>query len=153
MFQHRTVVVAGSKRRARDLARVFRYSAVRITGGMKKEYREENLQKFEEGKVQVLVISNFSAITAAGLELPLVTNVINLGLSGGMWRYQQTTAALRNRGLATTLLSPEDLRKRHLMIKLRSFLIEMKQNVPGFLLDLYETIFCTSLEVMKSVSK
>ena len=122
MFQHRTVVVAGSKRRARDLARVLRYSAVRITGGMKKEYREENLQK---------------KFTAAGLELPLVTNVINLGLSGGMWRYQQTTAVLRNRGLATTLLSAEDLRKRHLMIKLRSFLIEMKQNVPGFLLDLY----------------
>ena len=130
------MVVAGSKRRARDLARLFRSSAVRITGGIKKEYREDNLERFQEGKVQLLIISNFAAITAIGLEIPRVSNVINLSLAGGMGRYQETTAALGNRGLATTLLSSEDLSKRHLMIKLRTFLMEMKQNVPSFLLGL-----------------
>ena len=130
------MVVAGSKRRARDLARLFRSSAVRITGGIKKEYREDNLERFQEGEVQLLIISNFAAITAIGLEIPRVSNVINLSLAGGMGRYQETTAALGNRGLATTLLSSEDLSKRHLLIKLRSFMIEMKQNVPSFLLGL-----------------
>ena len=108
---------------------------MRITGGLRREYREENLRHFQEGEVQVLIISSFAAITAIGLEIPLVTNIINLSVTGGMWRYRQTIAVLRNRGLATTILSSEDLAKSHLMIKFRTFLMRSKQNIPGLLLE------------------
>ncbi|CAJ0915740.1 unnamed protein product, partial [Mesorhabditis belari] len=116
-----TVVFVETKRGASDLQNYLdrkNYGAVAIHGDLKQFDREQNLERFRSGKVNVMVAT---AVAARGLDIPSVKHCI-LGIG--------RTGRAGNIGLATTFFNDKNTRLANELIKL---MIEANQEIPEFL--------------------
>ena len=138
VFQHRTVVIAGSRKGARALGQLLGSQAAVIVGGTSKQRRSQKLEEFKNGNgMETIVVPNLEAITSLGVEPRSlgITHIVQASLLGGIRDYLGNIDVLGDRGLITTLICPDDLVKLRLMRKIKIHLQEKKQNLPEFLRD------------------
>ena len=136
VFQHRTVVIAGSRKGARALGQLLGSQAAVIVGGTSKQRRSQKLEEFKNGNgMETIVVPNLEAITSLGVEPRSlgITHIVQASLQGGIRDYLGNIEVLGDRGLFTALICPDDLVKWRLMRNIKIHLQEKKQNLPEFL--------------------
>ena len=129
-------MVVGSKRLARILVEALpgRILATLVVGGTSKIRRREKIEDFRNGVQQIIVVSTFHAMSSAGVNpasLP-ITHIVNYTLPRRLSQYKDNVDLLQSKGLLTTFVTGEDMRKRRLMTGLRQHLRNVKQ-LPFFL--------------------
>ncbi len=106
-----TLVFCNTKRRTNTVAHVLRKNGIKaecMNGDMTQHAREQILEKFSRGKIDVLVATD---VAARGLDIEDITHVFNYDLNDDVDSYTHRvgrTARKGKKGTAITLLSGRD---------------------------------------------
>ncbi|XP_044754884.1 ATP-dependent RNA helicase abstrakt [Coccinella septempunctata] len=108
--------------------------AVAIHGGKDQEERSRSVEAFRSGKKDVLVATD---VASKGLDFEDIKHVINYDMPDDIENYVHRigrTGRSGNRGLATTFINKST--EESVLLDLKHLLMEAKQKVPAFLLEL-----------------
>ena len=124
-------MVVGSKRLARILVEALsgQISATLVVGGTSKIRRREKIEDFRNGVQQIIVLSTFNAMSSAGV-IPAtlkITHIFNYTLPRRLSQYLDNLDLLQSKGLMTTYVTAEDMKKRRLITGLKQHLRDVKQ--------------------------
>uniref|UniRef100_A0A1A9WIF5 RNA helicase n=1 Tax=Glossina brevipalpis TaxID=37001 RepID=A0A1A9WIF5_9MUSC len=108
--------------------------AVAIHGGKDQEERSRAVEAYRNGKKDVLVATD---VASKGLDFPNIQHVINYDMPEDVENYVHRigrTGRSNTKGLATTFVNKTT--DQSVLLDLKHLLIEAKQKVPDFLLEL-----------------
>jgi len=122
------IVFVNHKKEADNLASyLHRYKATSLHGGKPQHLREQIMQNFKHGKVNVLVATD---VASRGIDVKGVNHVINYDCPKSITDYEHRigrTGRAGASGVASTLLTKED---EDILYPLKTFLEKNSQSVP-----------------------
>jgi len=106
----------------------FGFTATVLHGGKIQDQREENLNRFKAGEVDVLIATD---VVGRGIDITGVEQVINYDMPSNIEKYTHRigrTGRAGRKGIATSFMTLEDT---EIMYDLKEFLKKSGQEIPA----------------------